>query len=167
MVLMASFFLCIKLTLLFFYKRLFLVSNPRLRIFWWANLVFVILWFFGATGFYLFQCQPVQWYFMRYYVRYPHHDINMKGQCDSTAVLNVSLPVIFSLISDIGLLILPIWAISFLRVNKAKKRGLLAVFGVGSIACVLELARILTLNLNTDDKDDTSCKCSVRAIYCA
>ncbi|KAI0419650.1 hypothetical protein F5X98DRAFT_68886 [Xylaria grammica] len=155
MVLMASFFLCIKMTLLFFYKRLFLVSNPRLRVFWWANFVFIILWFIGATGFYLFQCQPVEWYFMRYYARFGH-EIKLKGQCDATAVLNVSLPVIFSLISDIGLLILPIWAISTLHVNKAKKRGLLAVFGVGSIACVLELARILALNLGTDDKDDTS-----------
>ncbi|KAI0536473.1 hypothetical protein GGR58DRAFT_514519 [Xylaria digitata] len=160
MVLMGSFFLCIKMTLLFFYKRLFLVSNPRLRIFWWANFIFVILWFIGATGFYLFQYRPVQWYFMRYYVRFPHPGKNnlgnLKGQCDATAVLNVSLPVVFSLISDIGLLILPIWAVSTLHVNKPKKLGLLIVFGVGSIACVLELARILALNLKTDDKDDTS-----------
>ncbi|KAI0100586.1 hypothetical protein GGR51DRAFT_575402 [Nemania sp. FL0031] len=160
MVLMSSFFLCIKMTLLFFYKRLFLVSNPQLRIFWWANFIFIVLWFIGATGFYLFQCQPVQYYFMRYYVRFPHPEKNdlshLKGQCDATAVLNVSLPVIFSFISDIALLILPIWAVSTLKMNKNKKRGLLAVFGVGSIACVLELGRILALNLNTDDKDDTS-----------
>ncbi|GAP85137.1 putative integral membrane protein [Rosellinia necatrix] len=160
MVLMGSFFLCIKMTLLFFYKRLFLVANPRLRIFWWANFVFIVLWFFGATGFYLFQCNPVQWYFIRYYIRFPHPgktDLShLNGQCDATAVLNVSLPVIFSLISDVGLLILPIWAVSTLQVNKSKKRGLLAVFGVGSIAGVLELARIITLNLKTDDKDDTS-----------
>ncbi|KAJ8133462.1 hypothetical protein O1611_g170 [Lasiodiplodia mahajangana] len=142
------------------FRRLFLVSNPKLRIFWWANFVFIILWFIGATGFYLFQCQPVQYYFMRYYVRFPHPEKNdlshLKGQCDVTAVLNVSLPVIFSFISDIALMILPIWAVSTLKMNKTKKRGLLAVFGVGGIACVLELARILALNLNTDDKDDTS-----------
>lgn len=29
MVLMASFFVCIKMTLLFFYKRLFLITNVR------------------------------------------------------------------------------------------------------------------------------------------
>jgi len=164
MVMMASFFLSIKMTLLFFYRRLFLMANPnpRLRIFWWGNLIFIVLWFFGATGFYLFQCQPVQWYFMRYYLRFPHDDknnpSNLRGQCDATIVLNVSLPIIFSLISDILLLLLPLWAVSKLRVNKTKKRGLLTVFGVGAIACVLELARVLALNLNTDDKDDTSCK---------
>ncbi|KAI1739165.1 hypothetical protein F4680DRAFT_466692 [Xylaria scruposa] len=162
MVLMSSFFLCIKMTLLFFYKRLFLYADKRLRAFWWANFVFIILWFFGSTGFYLFQCQPVWWYFMRYYARFPHPDknnpTNLKGQCDATAVLNVSLPVIFSLISDVGLLSLPIWAVSTLKVNKTKKRGLLAVFGVGSIACILEIARIIALNLKTDDKNDTSCE---------
>ena len=46
MVTMPAFFLAIKLTLLFFYKRLFLVANPKLRIFWWANLVYNVLWFF-------------------------------------------------------------------------------------------------------------------------
>ncbi|KAI1814206.1 hypothetical protein GGS20DRAFT_428864 [Poronia punctata] len=164
MVLMASFFLSIKMTLLFFYRRLFLKANPnsRLRFFWWFNLIFVILWWFGATGFYLFQCQPVQWYFMRYYLRFPHEDRNnpqnLHGQCDATVVLNVSLPVIFSLISDVMLLFLPLWAISKLRVNTNKKRGLLAVFGVGAVACILELARVLALNLSTDDKDDTSCE---------
>lgn len=160
MVLMAACFTCIKLTLLFFYKRLFLVSNPRLRIFWWANLIYAVLWFFGATGFYLFQCWPVQWYYIRYFAKYPHLPVpgNMTGQCDATSVLHVSLPPIFSLVSDISLLLLPIWAISKLRLNKNKKRGLMVVFGIGIVACMLELARVLVLLLDTDDATDPSCK---------
>jgi hypothetical protein len=62
MVFTAPTFTWIKLTLLFFYRRLFLVSQTWLKIAWWANLVYVLLWLFGATGFYLFQCWPVQWY---------------------------------------------------------------------------------------------------------
>ncbi|KAI1377109.1 hypothetical protein F4677DRAFT_67679 [Hypoxylon crocopeplum] len=158
MVLMSSFFLCIKMTLLFFYKRLFLVSNSRLRIFWWANFVYIVLWFFGATAFYLFQCKPVQWYFIQYFSRYPHIPVpgGMTGDCNATSVLHVALPVIFSLISDIGLLLLPIWAISQLRLNKEKKRGLMAVFGIGLIAALLELGRVLALLIDTDDKTDPS-----------
>ena len=53
-------FTCIKLTLLLFYRRIFLVNQRWLRIAWWANMVYVMLWFVGATGFYLLQCQPVQ-----------------------------------------------------------------------------------------------------------
>lgn len=165
MVLMSSFFACIKMTLLFFYKRLFLVSNSSpLSIFWWTNFVYVVLWFFGSTSFYLFQCKPVQWYFIQYFHRYPHLPVpgGMTGQCDATSVLHVALPLVFSLISDFSLLLLPIWAISKLRLNKSKKRGLMAVFGIGLVACFLELARVLVLVIHTDDKDDPSCKLILR-----
>ncbi|KAI1107337.1 hypothetical protein F4804DRAFT_196633 [Jackrogersella minutella] len=168
MVLMSGFFICVKMTLLFFYKRLFLVSNSKLRIFWWANFVYIVLWFFGGTAFYLFQCKPVQWYFLQYYARY-HQPVpgDVKGQCDATSVLHVSLPVIFNLISDVGLLILPIWAISKLRLDKNKKRGLIAVFGIGVIAALLELARILALLIDTDDKTDPSYGVSIFLILTA
>ncbi|KAI1395879.1 hypothetical protein F4819DRAFT_477122 [Hypoxylon fuscum] len=159
MVLMSSFFTLIKMTLLFFYKRLFLVGNSKLRIFWWINFVYIVLWFFGATSFYLFQCKPVQWYFLQYFERYQHIPVpggDMHGQCDATSVLHVALPLIFSLISDVSLLLLPIWAISKLRLNKNKKRGLMAVFGIGLIACLLEFGRILALLIDTDDKTDPS-----------
>ncbi|KAI1460857.1 hypothetical protein F4805DRAFT_477974 [Annulohypoxylon moriforme] len=157
MVLMCSFFVCIKMTLLFFYRRLFLVSNRSLRIFWWVNFVYIILWFFGGTAFYLFQCKPVEWYFLQYYEK-SHKPVpgGKQGQCDATSVLHVSLPVIFSLISDVGLLALPIWAISKLRLDKTKKRGLMVVFGIGLVAALLELARILALLIDTDDKTDPS-----------
>ncbi|KAI2783995.1 hypothetical protein F4815DRAFT_441652 [Daldinia loculata] len=157
MVLMGSFFTSIKMTLLFFYRRLFLVANKKLRIFWWVNFVYVVLWFFGATSFYLFQCKPVRWYFIQYFSRY-HKPVpgNIIGNCDATSVLHVALPPIFSLVSDLGLLLLPISAISQLRLNKHKKRGLMVVFGIGLIACFLELARVLVLLLDTDDKTDPS-----------
>ncbi|KAI1775690.1 hypothetical protein F4818DRAFT_457881 [Hypoxylon cercidicola] len=158
MVLMSGFFTCIKMTLLFFYKRLFLVGSSKLRIFWWANFVYIIFWFIGATSFYLFQCKPVQWYFIQYFDRYPHLPVpgGMTGQCDATSVVHVALPLIFSLVSDVSLLLLPLWAISRLKLNKNKKRGLMAVFGIGLIACLLELARILALLIDTDDKTDPS-----------
>ncbi|KAI0009543.1 hypothetical protein F4779DRAFT_640501 [Xylariaceae sp. FL0662B] len=157
MVLMSSFFVCIKMTLLFFYKRLFLVGNSRLRVFWWANFVYIVFWFFGSTSFYLFQCKPVQWYFLQYFER-SHKPVpgGMTGQCNSTNVIHVALPLIFSLISDISLLLLPIWAISKLRVDQNKKHGLMAVFGIGLIACLLELGRVLALLIDTDDKSDPS-----------
>ncbi|KAL2275888.1 hypothetical protein FJTKL_01444 [Diaporthe vaccinii] len=159
MVLMASFFLCIKMTLLFFYKRLFLVTilGEPMRIFWWVNLVYIILWWIGATGFYLFQCSPVQSYFIQYYARFNKPvPGGITGQCNATNVVNVAFPVVFSLVSDVGLMVLPIWSIYRLRVSRKRKYGLLAVFGVGAVACMLELGRILDLILDTDDKTDPS-----------
>lgn len=130
-----------------------------MRIFWWTNFAYIILWWVGATGFYLLQCQPVQWYFLRYFARYGKPvPGGYTGQCDATSTLHVALPVIFSLVSDVGLMVLPIWAISRLHMSKRRKYGLLAVFGVGAIACMLELGRILALTLDTDDKTDPSCE---------
>lgn len=130
-----------------------------MRIFWWANFVYIILWWIGATGFYLLQCQPVQWYFLQYFARYGKPvPGGYTGQCNATSVLHVALPVIFSLLSDVGLMVLPIWAISRLNMSRKRKYGLLAVFGVGAIACMLELGRILYLILDTDDKADPSCE---------
>lgn len=60
--------------------------------------------------------------------------------------------------SDVGFMILPIWAISKLKLGRRSKTGLLAVFGVGAVACLLELARILALLIKTDDKADPSCE---------
>ena len=160
MVLMSGFFTCIKMTLLFFYRRLFRVpNNSGLNIYWKANFAYVVLWFFGSTGFYLFQCWPVQWYFMQYFARFKKPvPGGMTGQCDATTVLHVSMPLIFSLISDFALLLLPLWAISKLKLNRNKKRGLMVVFGIGLVACFLELGRILALIIHTDDKDDPPCK---------
>lgn len=159
MVLMSSFFVCIKMTLLLFYKRLFLCSSTPLRIFWWVNIGYIVLWFFGSTSFYIFQCKPVQWYFLQYFSRFKKPvPGGVTGQCNATTTLNVAMPMIFSLVSDIALLVLPLWAISKLRLERRKRLGLMAVFGIGLIACLLELARILALIIDTDDKTDPSCE---------
>ncbi|KAF2730862.1 hypothetical protein EJ04DRAFT_444146 [Polyplosphaeria fusca] len=158
MVFTPSTFTWIKLTLLFFYRRLFLVSQKWLQIAWWANLVYVVLWLIGATGFYLFQCWPVQWYFMRYYSRYhrePPYPIT--GQCNATNVTNVSRPLIFGLISDAAILLLPVFSISQLQMSLTKKVGLIGVFSVGVIACGTDMARIIELSTDTDDIIDPAC----------
>ena len=135
MVFVGPTFTFIKLSLLFFYRRLFMVNQKWLRIAWWANMVYIILWFFGATGFYMFQCWPVQWYWTRYYQRYHagSSSIAKEGQCNATTVQHVALPLIFSLISDVALLLLPIAAIWKLHVSLKRKLGLAAIFSVGAL----------------------------------
>ena len=122
----------IKLSLLFLYRRLFLVHQKWLRIAWWANLIYVLAWAFGATGFYLFQCWPVQWYWLRYYRKFDP-TYTKTGQCDATTVQHVALPLIFGLISDIALLFLPITAIAKLQITRQKKVGLAGIFGIGAL----------------------------------
>lgn len=132
MVLSSPTLTAIKLSLLFFYRRLFLVNQKWLRIAWWVNLVYVMLWVFGATGFYLFQCWPVQWYWLQYYRRYHLQPPGgVKGQCNATTVQHVAMPLIFGLISDVGILLLPITAILKLQMSTSKKLGTAGIFSVG------------------------------------
>lgn len=127
-------FTLIKLTLLFFYRRLFLVNHGWLWIAWWANLVYVLLWLVGATGFYLFQCWPPQWYFLQYYQRYNRPPpYPLAGQCNATTVRNVSIPLIFGLLSDVMILVLPVATICRLNMTTRHKLGLSLVFSVGLV----------------------------------
>lgn len=138
MVMASPTFTLIKLSLLFFYRRLFLVNQKWLRIAWWANLVYIMLWSVGATGFYIFQCWPVQWYWMQYYPRYNvAAPDGMKGQCNATSVEHVALPLIFGLASDVALLLLPITAILKLQISLPKKIGLTGIFSVGLLYVAL------------------------------
>ena len=132
MILTGPTFAAVKLALLFFYRRLFLINQRWLRLTWWVNVVYVILWLIGATGFYIFQCWPVQWYFMRYYQRFnrpPPYPLS--GQCDATTIINVSIPLIFGLISDVIILVLPLATIFSLHMSRRSKIGLILVFSVG------------------------------------
>lgn len=125
-------FTSIKLSILFFYRRLFLVHQKWLRIAWWANVIYVILWLIGATGFYLFQCWPVQWYYMQYYQKFdrpPPYPIH--GQCNATSTAHVAIPIIFGLFSDVMVLTLPVVTIVRLHMSKRSKIGLALVFCVG------------------------------------
>lgn len=103
------------------------------------------------------------------------------------------MPLIFGLISDVALLLLPITAILKLQISSKKKLGLAGIFSVGVMyvvtlpaipshcetvskllmlpsrfnvysACLLELARIIELEVDTDDQLDPSCK-RVSVIY--
>ena len=134
MVLFSPTFTSIKLALLFFYRRVFLVHQRWLYIAWWANLIYLLLWVFGATGFYLFQCWPVGWYWNRYFERYGKPTPgNMHGQCNATTVEHVAMPVIFSLISDIALLLLPVTAIMKLQIDLKKKLAIAGIFSIGAL----------------------------------
>ncbi|KAL8993866.1 MAG: hypothetical protein Q9188_007215 [Gyalolechia gomerana] len=135
-------FTAIKLSLLFLYRRLFLVHQKWLRIAWWANLIYVLLWAIGATGFYVFQCWPVGWYWNRYYERFQTDPpyTGRSGQCHATTVQHVAMALIFGLVSDVALLCLPIIAILKLRITTRKKAGLAAIFDGVVIFLILSVA---------------------------
>lgn len=136
-------FLAIKISLLWFYRRTFLVHQRWLLIAWWINVVYIILWGIGSTFFYILQCIPPQYYWQRLYALFkipPPSPVS--GQCNSDTAVLVALPLIFSLISDFGILLLPVTTVSRLQMGIRRKVGLIALFSVGLLACVCEVVRI-------------------------
>ncbi|KAL9074713.1 MAG: hypothetical protein Q9161_002082 [Pseudevernia consocians] len=127
-------FLSIKLSLLFFYRRIFLVNQHWLRIFWWINLVYAVLWFFGSTLDFVFQCVPVSFYWERSYLRFPDAPPSVHGECHASANWQVAMPIIFSVISDFALLGLPVASLMGLNMSKKQKTALIAIFSVGLFA---------------------------------
>lgn len=125
-------FLAIKLCLLFFYRRIFLVHQKWLRIFWWINLVYAVLWFFGSTLYYILQCLPANYYWERLYQRFhvrPPYPIH--GECNAAKTAQVALPLIFSLISDFALLSIPIVTLARMQMSLRRKIALTGLFLLG------------------------------------
>jgi hypothetical protein len=120
--------LATKISLLLYYRRLFLVHQSWLRIAWWFNLVFVVLWGIFCTLYYILQCTPPSYYWER---KNPNNTID-DGRCPIPAKLeNVAIPLILSAISDFAILLLPILTVLTLQTALIRKLGLAAIFSVG------------------------------------
>ncbi|KAJ5591914.1 uncharacterized protein N7459_002283 [Penicillium hispanicum] len=140
-----------KVALLLYYRRLFVVNQTWLKITWWANLIYVILWALAITLFYILQCSPVNYYWERVN---PYSTIQ-GGSC--TVPLNlIGIPLILSAVSDFSILLLPIITVLGLKLNLQLKLGLTAVFSVGFLSFACAVARICVLLAVTDiDRDQT------------
>lgn len=118
-----------KIALLTYYRRLFIVNQTWIRVFWWINLVFATILGIGTTLFYIFQCTPVDYYWKR-----GNPTAGVTGHCaDSGSLAEVAIPQILSMASDFFILLLPIVTILGLKMNMKRKLGLMAVFSVGFV----------------------------------
>ena len=115
-----------KIALLLYYRRLFLVNQTWLKITWWANLVFVVLWALGITLFYILQCSPVNWYWERL-----NPSTNIKHGTCVESLHKIGTPLALSTASDFTILLMPILTVFSLKINTKRKLGLAAVFSVG------------------------------------
>lgn len=117
--------LATKIALLLYYRRLFIVQQIWLRIFWWTNVVYVVLWGIGSTITYMLSCVPASYYWERF-----NPESTMHGSCRNTTNAD-GVPLILDLISDVAILALPIATIATLQMPLARKAGLIIVFSVG------------------------------------
>jgi hypothetical protein len=115
----------IKLGLLFYYRRLFYTSQKWLAISWWANLIYAVAWAIGSTIFFILQCSPVPYYWERL-----NPTLHITGKC-SSGTHTVAIPLILSTVSDVAILVLPIFVVAGLRLTAQTKLGLVTLFGFG------------------------------------
>jgi hypothetical protein len=122
----------VKIALLFLYRRIFIVNQKWLKVTWWGNLLFVIALFLIAIFFNIFQCSPINWYWMRMYILagspVPNEDL---GYCSPASRSVIYATLSLNIVSDVALLLLPAISIATLQITMGNKIGLAVVFGFG------------------------------------
>jgi len=145
----------VKVALLYLYRRIFLVNQRWLKITWWGNFAYVVIWFFASIFFYIFQCSPVNWYWDRFELLVdPQAPHNPRAFCSPVTKNAITATLSLNLVSDIALLLLPGVTIATLHISSRKKLGLGVVFGFGLIASGVSLARIVSLQEGKDPTYD-------------
>lgn len=111
----------IKLSILLLYLRIF---NP---IRWSYIILHIMLWinlaaYLSGLLVELFQCNPIQ---KVWYPKWPGHCIDQK--------LLQLFGAGFNIVSDVSLLILPIWSVWNLQTDRKRKLGLIFIFAFGGL----------------------------------
>ena len=131
--------MCIKLSILIVYGRLFLVQQRWFKYALWGNALYAAGLGIAATFIFLLQCLPVNYYWTRFlaYYGYPAPE----GKC-LPQLAHLVTPQILSTASDLVILLLPVPIIWRLHVANARKVALLLVFLLGAFTVGCGIARI-------------------------
>ncbi|KAF2194085.1 hypothetical protein K469DRAFT_709590 [Zopfia rhizophila CBS 207.26] len=121
-----------KLSVLFQIKRIFTTKEKNV-VYWvvWGSILANAIFYTGLFFSYVFQCWP----------REAIWNPSVHGKCVSGVSSNLAAGIL-NLISDVEALLLPAWGIWHLNMPIKRKLSVFAVFGVGSIACVIGIVGI-------------------------
>ncbi|KAH8669584.1 hypothetical protein BGZ60DRAFT_486923 [Tricladium varicosporioides] len=132
-----------KLSILAFYRRVFTV---RLAVFRWAidgTALFSTLAGIATFIVFVFQCVPVQLFWLRCYLVLPiPPPVSLDGHCMSPTI-HVVVPLFFDLASEVAILILPVIGIWNLQLRMRKKVGLLFAFSLGIFVTAISIIRLV------------------------
>ena len=120
--------LAIKTSLLFLYRAVLTLNNPRFKFAWYAVGAYVIALTIGSNVTLLLQCTPVNYLWDRLYGRIEGHCISLtyaKAWVLATSSLNT--------LADVALLVLPIPTLWHLQMPLKQKLGLIVMFLLGTL----------------------------------
>lgn len=110
-----------KLALLFFYLRIF-PSNQVRRVIW-GTVVFNLLFGCAFSLVAIFQCRPVQYFWVMWDKEHQGTCININAMSWSNAIISIAL--------DLWMLCIPLWQLRSLKLGWKKKLGVGLMFSVG------------------------------------
>lgn len=145
----------IKLSLLFFYRRIFLVQQRWFKIALWLNAFYAAGLGIGSTFEFIFQCLPVSYFWERFSIDYGITP-TVTGSCLPQTV-HLATPAILSTISDVLILLLPLAVLFKLKLDAKRKFGLMAIFSLGCFVIGCGIARIV-FTFQVTNAQDVTCK---------
>lgn len=113
----------LKLTILFFYLRIFPTQGVRRLI--WGSIGFVIV--FGLTFIFvgIFQCRPISYYWTNWDGEHTGHCLNINAIGWANAAISIAL--------DFWMLAIPLYQLRKLRLHWKKKLSVCFMFTVGTL----------------------------------
>ncbi|KAK6841037.1 hypothetical protein PG987_001897 [Apiospora arundinis] len=125
----------VKLSLLFFYMRIF--PGREIRRLLWATVAFNCLFGMSFSLVAVFQFSPIPFYWEKWDGLHQGtcFDINAMGW--SNAAISISL--------DIWMLAIPLWQLRSLKLYWKKKIGVAAMFSVGTFVTIVSILRLRSL----------------------
>ncbi|PWY95944.1 hypothetical protein BO94DRAFT_581099 [Aspergillus sclerotioniger CBS 115572] len=137
-----------KLSILFFYRRVFLASQGdlslRLSIYLGFFLTIsypIIIWVTMATA-----CRPTSYFWTQF--------SGATGSCIDTNTFFLALGII-NMLNDVIVLLIPFPQIAKLHMNRRKKLAISGILAVGVVACIASIARISAVDEFTKRTDIT------------
>ena len=127
----------IKLTLLFFFLRIFPTRLTRRLL--WATVAFNGLYGLSFVITAIFQCRPISFYWTSWDKERPGNCVNINALAWSNAIISIIL--------DIWMLVLPLYEIFHLQLSWRKKISVAIMFFVGTFVTVVSALRLHSLVL--------------------
>ncbi len=113
----------VKLTLLFFYMRIF--PTGRVRQLLWATVAFTVVYGVAFVITSVFQCQPISHYWLKWDGQHNGRCLDMNAFGWSNAAISIAL--------DGWMLFLPLWQLKKLNLDWKRKVGVALMFCLGTL----------------------------------
>ncbi|CAH0047678.1 unnamed protein product [Clonostachys solani] len=124
----------VKLSILAFYWTLFGVEKAQKRIIWTSTAI-CLVWWIVFTFLIIFQCRPIN---------YLWDTFGQADTCISTPKLLLAVELT-NLFIDVGILLIPVYAVRHLRLDRNRKFSLLGIFLLGAAVCVTSIVRVTAI----------------------